>query len=147
MNGAGDGPAAVVERLLQAINAHDLEAMVACFADDFVNEWPAYPQRGFRGHQQIRRNWAQIFAGVPELRARVPRMVVDGDTVWTEWDISGTRRDGATVLMRGVAIFGVAQDRLASVQFYLEPVNQTGGDANTFNRRVMGTTADADTAR
>jgi hypothetical protein len=34
MNGAGDGPAAVVERLLQAINAHDLDAMVACFADD-----------------------------------------------------------------------------------------------------------------
>ena len=147
MNGAGDGPAAVVERLLQAINAHDLEAMVACFADDFVSEWPAYPQRGFRGNQQIRRNWAQIFAGVPELRARVPRMVVDGDTVWTEWEISGTRRDNATVLMRGVAIFDVAQDRLASVQFYLEPVNRTGGDANTFNRRVMGTTADADTAR
>ena len=103
MNGAGDGPAAVVERLLQAINAQDLEAMVACFAADFANEWPAYPQRGFQGHQQIRRNWAQIFAGVQDLRARVPRMVVDGDTVWTEWDISGTRRDGATLLMRGVA--------------------------------------------
>jgi len=42
----------------------------------------------------VRRNWSQIFAGVPDLRARLPRMTVDGDTVWTEWDIAGTRRDG-----------------------------------------------------
>ncbi len=94
MDRAGQGPAAVVERLLAGINAHDLEAMVALFADDYVNEWPAHPQRGFRGSQQVRRNWGQIFAGVPDLRARLPRMTVDGDTVWTEWDIAGTRRDG-----------------------------------------------------
>src|SRR6266699_4941259 len=90
MDRADQGPAVVVERLLAAINAHDLEAMVACFAEDFVNEWPAHPQRGFRGSQQVRRNWSQIFAGVPDLRARLPRIAVDGDTVWTEWDMVGT---------------------------------------------------------
>jgi ketosteroid isomerase-like protein len=140
MDRAGQGQAAVVERLLAAINAHDLEAMVACFAEDYVNEWPAHPQRGFRGSAQVRRNWGQIFAGVPDLRARLPRMVVDGDTVWTEWDISGTRRDGAAHLMRGVAIFGVAEGRLAWVRYYLEPVEETSGDVNAFARRVAGTT-------
>jgi len=146
MDGAGQGPAAVVERLVEAINAHDLEAMVACFADDYVNEWPAHPQRGFRGNQQVRRNWGQIFDGVPDLRARLPRMVVDGDTVWTEWDISGTRRDGAAFLMRGVSIFGVTEGRLAWVRFYLEPVEQTSGDVDAFTPRVVGTTtAGADT--
>src|SRR6266511_3206985 len=38
VNGADQGPAAVVERLLEAVNAHDLEAMVGCFADDYRNE-------------------------------------------------------------------------------------------------------------
>jgi ketosteroid isomerase-like protein len=113
MDRGGQGPAVVVERLLAAINAHDLEAMVACFADDYVNEWPAHPQRGFRGRAQVRQNWSQIFAGVPDLQARLPRMAVDGDTVWTEWDIAGTRGDGAAFLMRGVSIFGVADGRLA----------------------------------
>src|SRR5215218_10143507 len=47
MDRAGQGPAAVVERLLEAVNAHDLEAMVALFADDYQNETPAHPQRGF----------------------------------------------------------------------------------------------------
>ena len=146
MDGAGPGPAAVVERLLEAINAHDLDAMVACFADDYVNEWPAHPQRGFQGNAQVRHNWSQIFAGAPDLRARLPRIAVDGDTVWTEWDMSGTRRDGAAFLMRGVSIFGVAGGRLAWVRFYLEPVEATSGDVNEHTRRVVGTaTAAADT--
>jgi ketosteroid isomerase-like protein len=145
MDRASQGPAAVVERLLAAINAHDLEAMVACFADDYRNEWPAHPQRSFLGSQQVRRNWSEIFAGVPDLRARLPRMTWDGDTVWTEWDISGTRRDGAAFLMRGVSIFRVADGRLASVRFYLEPVEETSGDVDAHTRRVVGATAGADT--
>src|SRR5919205_3174748 len=138
------GPAAVVQRLVGAIKAPELEAMVALFADDYVNEWPAHPQRGFRGNQQVRSNWSQIFAGVPDLRARLPRMVVDGDTVWAEWDLSGTRRDGAAHLLRGVSIFGVAEGRLAWVRFYLEPVEETSGDVNANTRRVVGTTAGAE---
>jgi hypothetical protein len=145
MERAGQGPAAVVERLLAAINAHDLEAMVACFADDYLNEWPAHPQRGFRGNQQVRRNWSQIFAGVPDLRARLPRTVVDGDTVWAEWDLAGTRGDGAAFLMRGVSIFGVAEDRLAWVCFSLEQVEETSGDVDAHTRRVVATTASTDT--
>lgn len=141
MDRTSQGPAAVVARLVAAINAHDLEAMVACFADDYLNEWPAHPQRGFRGSEQVRRNWSQIFAGVPDLRARLPRMVVDGDTVWAEWDLSGTRRDGAAHLMRGVAIHGITADRIAWVRFYLEPVEVTSGDVNAFTHQTVGTSA------
>ena len=145
MDRTSQGPAAVVERLLEAINAHDLEAMVACFADDYLNEWPAHPQRGFQGRAQVRTNWSQLFAGVPNLQARLPRMAVDGDTVWTEWDISGTRGDGTAFLMRGVSIFGVADGRLAWVRFYLEPVEETSGDVDANTRRMVGTTASAET--
>jgi hypothetical protein len=138
MSGADHDPAAVVARLLAAVNAHDLEAMVACFADDYVNEWPAHPQRGFQGSAQVRQNWSQIFAGVPDLQARLPRMAVDGDTVWTEWDLAGTRRVGTAFLMRGVSIFGVAEGRLAWVRFHLEPVEESSGDVDAHTRRVVG---------
>ena len=141
MDKVGRDPAAVVRRLLETVNAHDLEAMVALFAGDYVNETPAHPQRGFRGDEQVRRNWAQLFAGVPDLSARLPRMVVDGDSVWTEWDISGTRSDGAAFLLRGVVIFGVAGDAIASARFYLEPVEDSSGDVDAHTRRVVGTTA------
>jgi hypothetical protein len=71
----------------------------------------------------------------------VPRTAVDGDTLWTEWDMSGTRTDGSAFAMRGVAIFGVAADVFDSVRFYLEPVEVTSGDVNDHTRRVAGTLA------
>jgi ketosteroid isomerase-like protein len=132
-------PPQVLERLLAAINAHDLEAMVSCFAEDYTNETPVHPPRGFRGQEQVRTNWSQIFAAVPNIQARTVRSTVDGDTLWTEWDIAGDRADGARFLMRGVVIFGVAGDTIASARFYLEPVEDTSGDVNAHTRRVTGT--------
>ena len=131
-------PLAVIDRLAQAINNHDLEAMVACFDEGYVNETPIHPLRGFRGNEQVRRNWTQIFAAVPELRAQVLRTAVDGDTVWTEWDMLGTRRDGAAFRMAGVVILRVAEGAIASARFYLEPVEQSSGDVDSAVSRLVG---------
>jgi len=141
MHGAERGPAALLERLVGAVNAHDIEGLVACFAEAYVNETPAHPQRGFRGSEQVRTNWTQIFAGVPDLHARVPHIAVDGDLLWTEWDISGTRPDGGAFAMRGVVIFGVTEAAITSARFYLEPVEETSGDVNVHTRRVVGDAA------
>jgi len=119
--------AALVDRLNEATNAHDLEALVACFAPDYRNETPAHPERGFVGKEQVRKNWMQIFAGVPDLTAKVLRCTVDGDTVWTEWEHRGTRPDGSSHVMRGVVIFGVADGLAAWARFYLEPVQEGAG--------------------
>lgn len=116
-------PRQMVQRLLRAINHHDLEALVACFAEDYENETPAHPARGFRGSVQVRRNWRQIFAFVPDLRADVMRIAVDGDVIWTEWEMTGTRRDGSGHCMRGVVIFGVNDSVARWARFYLEPVD------------------------
>ena len=143
MGSVDSQPPQVLDRLVAAINGHDLEAMVSCFAEDYTNETPVHPARGFRGQDQVRTNWSQIFAAVPNIRAGVVRSSVDRNTVWTEWDIAGDRVDGARFLMRGVVIFDVAGDTIASARFYLEPVEDTSGDVNAHTRRVTGT-ADQD---
>jgi ketosteroid isomerase-like protein len=127
----------MVERLLRATNDHDLEALVDCFASDYRNETPAHPERGFTGGTQVRKNWEQIFANVPDITAQVLRSTVDGDTVWTEWEMRGTRLDGVEHLMRGVVIFGVDNGRARSARFYLEPVEAGGGDVNAAVRRAV----------
>jgi len=119
-----DGEPAVLERLLTATNKRDIEGLVACFAEDYVNETPAYPARDFQGRQQVRRNWTQIFEFVPDLRAEVVRRAVDGASVWTEWDMQGTRRDGTRHWMTGVIVFGVADELIQWGRFYLEPVDE-----------------------
>jgi ketosteroid isomerase-like protein len=117
---------ALAARLREAVNTHDLDAMVKCFAVDFVNDTPVHPARSFRGRDQVRKNWAQIFAAVPNLEAEMIASADTGDTVWTEWDMRGTRVDGAEHHMRGVSIFEISNGELASVRFYLEPVEQSG---------------------
>lgn len=134
----------VLERLLAAANAHDLDGLVACFAPGYVNETPAHPLRGFRGNEQVRTNWTQIFAGVPDFRAEVPRAATDGDTLWTEWDMSGTRPDGVPFRMRGVVIFGVGDDVITSARFYLEPVEETTGNVDAHTHRLVGNAAAAE---
>ena len=62
---------ATIDRLVRATNQHDLEALTACFAEDYKNETPAHPARGFRGRAQVRRNWEQIFAFVPDINVEV----------------------------------------------------------------------------
>ncbi|HEX6348298.1 MAG TPA: nuclear transport factor 2 family protein [Candidatus Dormibacteraeota bacterium] len=115
-----------IERLLRATNDHDLDALTDCFAADFVNETPAHPARGFQGGAQVRRNWEQIFAFIPDLRAEVTRRAVDGDTIWTEWVMQGTRRDGSPHEMAGIIVFGVAGNLIRWLRFYLEPVDRSG---------------------
>jgi ketosteroid isomerase-like protein len=131
------GAAALVERLLKATNEHDVEGVVACFAADYRNETPAHPERSFVGNDQVRKNWTQIFAAVPDVTAQVLRCTVDGETVWTEWEHRGTRPDGSPHVMRGVVIFGITDGRAAWARFYLEPVQEGAGNVDEAVRRQV----------
>jgi ketosteroid isomerase-like protein len=130
-------PAAMVQRLQQATNEHNLEALVGCFAPDYRNETPAHPERGFTGRAQVRANWTQIFAAIPDVTCEVLGCVVDGDTVWSEWEHRGTRRDGSAHLMRGVVIFGVADGVAAWARFYLESVQPDSGTVDQALRQQV----------
>ena len=130
-------PVAVVERLRRATSAHDLDALVDCFAESYENETPVHPSRGFVGRAQVRANWEQIFAGVPDIEVELLRTSPSGDVVWSEWEMRGTRRDGVAHLMRGVVVFGIADDRIARARFYLEPVDPAGGDVDAAVRQVV----------
>jgi ketosteroid isomerase-like protein len=128
----------MLHRLERATDSHDLETLVDCFAVTYLNETPLHPARGFRGREQVRRNWTEIFNGVPDLRAHVLRSAVDGRVVWSEWELSGTRRDGATHLMRGVIIFDVDDGRATAARFYLESVDGSTDDVTAAVRATLG---------
>lgn len=116
---------AAIDRLVLATNQHDIEALTACFAEDYQNETPAHPSRGFRGRAQVRRNWEQIFGFVPDIHIELVRSAVENETVWTEMEMRGTRRDGKPHWSRGVIVFGVSDDAIRWARFYLEPVDES----------------------
>ncbi len=120
-------PTSTVERLLQAINAHDLDALVDCFDPNYRGEQPAHPDRSFDGREQVRANWTRIFTGVPDIEATLVRWAEEGETVWAEWSWRGTGVEGTSFAMAGVTVQGVADGRIVWARLYLEPV---GASAN-----------------
>ena len=134
---AGTEGLETVHRLCAAVNAHDLDTLVDCFTASYRNETPAHPGRSFTGTAQVRRNWERIFAGLPDISARLVDTVEDGDTVWSEWEMTGTRPDGTPEMLRGVVIFGTSPARLSWARFYLEQVDaSTGGHDGAVSRLV-----------
>jgi ketosteroid isomerase-like protein len=135
-------PLALIERLQQAMNQPDLEALLACFAPDYDSIFPAHPDRAFQGLAQVRKNWSQIFGALPNLEAVLLRSAVAGDTVWTEWEWRGVHADGTPSLMRGVTIQGVQAGRIGWSRLYMEPVRESGGnDAGVRESLARPTTA------
>ncbi len=125
----------LLERLAGAVNGHDLDALEGCFTPGYRNETPAHPAQGFTGRGQVRRNWEQIFTFVPDITARVLRRCCDGNVVWSEWEMTGTRRDGTAHQLAGVVVFGVRDGGFSWARFYLEPVQAGGPDVNAAVRR------------
>ena len=118
----------MMDRLLSAMNAHDLDAFVACFAADYASQQPAHPSRVFRGSDQVRRNWEGVFAGVPDLTAELLLSTVTEDGVELgEWHWHGAYADGSAFAMRGVIVIGVQDDLIAWARLYMEPVEEGGG--------------------
>ncbi|GAB2629394.1 hypothetical protein Aab01nite_43350 [Paractinoplanes abujensis] len=109
----------VVQRLIDAVNAHDLDALTATFAEDFTSSWPAHPARSFDGPGPVRKNWEFIFAQFPDIRIAVTGSAVSADEFWGEFHYV---RPGAAD-MRGVIVIKVRGDEIVESRFYMEEVD------------------------
>ena len=132
-------PRAVMDRLTAAQNAHDLEAMLACFHQDYCSEQPLFPARTFQGIDQVRANWSALLEGIPDFRAETLRSASDGDIVFAEIHWTGTKADGTAFDERGVLIMGIRDDRIAWGRLYLDEVQREGADIDPVVRRMAGT--------
>jgi ketosteroid isomerase-like protein len=126
--------ASVVERLRDAVNRHDLQALLECIDEDYRSEQPAHPNRGFGGKEQVRKNWSSIFESFPDFRAELLRYASEGDLVWSEWHWSATGLEIA-----GVTLFGVRAERIVWGRLYMEPVEEEGEDIDEAMRTMTET--------
>jgi ketosteroid isomerase-like protein len=128
----------VAQRLNAAMNAHDIEAFVACFDQNYESEQPAHPDRAFQGREHVRANWSAIFSGVPDFTSELLGAGATGDTEWSEWRWRGTQSDGGSLDMAGVIVCGVRDGRMSWARLYVEPVEQGGAGIDAAVRRMSG---------
>jgi ketosteroid isomerase-like protein len=125
----------VIDQLQRALNLHDVQAMAACFADDYRSEQPVHPARGFSGREQVVENWSLYFREIPDVRMDVLDRVGGDEAVWLEVRFHGTRRDGSPFDLRGVIIARLTDDLISRARFYVEPVDEDGADIHETVRR------------
>ena len=99
-----DDAARMLKAIATAFDEHDLEGIMAHFADDAVFDGPRGTERWgtrFVGREQIREAFAARFAGIPDVRYQEDEHFVDGDRGASEWTLSGTTTDGQRLEVRG----------------------------------------------
>jgi hypothetical protein len=121
-----------VERLRDAINQHDLEALLECIDAGYRSEQPAHPNRGFGGKEQVRKNWSALFESFPDFKAELIRNTLDGETAWSEWHWSATGLN-----MAGVTLFGVREERIVWGRLYMEPVEEDVAESLQPDQRLV----------
>ena len=139
MDGGAD-PAQLFDALRAALEAHDVDALVDCFTDDYDSQQPVHPGRRFRGRDQVRRNWSGMFEEIPDFRAQLMTSAVADNVIWAEWHWTGTPRHGPVLDERGTSLFGVRAGRIAWGRLYIEPVEREAGDIEAQMRARLGET-------
>ena len=106
----------VLERLVDGYNRHDVEAIMALFADECVFEAPRGPDpwgRRFVGKEEVARAVATRFDGIPDVHYGDGAHFVAGDRGASEWTLTGTTVGGERLEVRGCDLWTFDGDKLA----------------------------------
>ena len=110
-----DRSMAMLEAIAKAFDEHDLDGIMAHFAEDAVFDGPrgteAFGTR-FVGRDAVREAFAGRFAGIPDVRYRDDSHFVDGDRGASEWTLSGTMTDGTRIEVRGCDLWTLRDGRV-----------------------------------
>ncbi len=106
--------AALAQRQLEAYNAQDLEAFLACYADDCEAFLLASGARRFHGKAAMRAIYGPLFAANPALVCHLRSRSTMGCFVFDEEYLTGYA-DGAT--KRATAIYETAGELIRRIWF------------------------------
>jgi ketosteroid isomerase-like protein len=104
-----------LQGLLDAFNAHDVDAILSFFTEDCVFDMPRGPAPGGRrltGKEQVRAGIQSRFDGIPDIRYEDDRHWTCGDRGVSEWTIRGTQATGEPIEVRGCDLFEFAGGKI-----------------------------------
>lgn len=112
---AGITPEELIQKQVDAYNAHDLDAFVACFGKDIEFRTMDGNVNPEKGTVALRKGYADLFKRFPELRVKVLKRIRQGAYVIDQQQAEGMGPNPVTV----TAIYQIDQDKIIRV-WYLE---------------------------
>jgi ketosteroid isomerase-like protein len=107
----------VIRAISKAFDSHDLDGIMAHFADDAVFDAPRGPQswgQRFVGRDEVRGAFAARFSGIPDIRYTDDEHFVDGDRGASAWTLSGTTTAGQRIEVRGCDLWTFRDDKVVT---------------------------------
>ena len=113
-----------------AFQSCELDAVIACYADDAVNLQVAAGEPSL-GIEQIRRDTAEFFQGFPDAWSRVENLIGDGDRAAWEWvgggtfagEFYGNQPTGRTFEIRGCGFFTFRDSKIVYQRGYWDKLS------------------------
>ena len=117
----------VLLAVLDGFNRHDLDAILAHFADDAIFESPRGPEpygTRYVGKDEVRAGLAKRFAGIPDVHYGDDRHFVsaDGTRGASEWTLTGTTTDGQRLEVRGCDLWTLRDGKIVVKDSYWKRV-------------------------
>jgi ketosteroid isomerase-like protein len=125
--GSVDVTVETLRRLVDAFNAHDLDAVMSFFSDDCVLEMPRGQEpwgRRMQGREQVREGLASRFAGIPDVHYGDDRHWVCGNRGCSEWLVTGTTIQGERIAVRGCDLFEFEGGRIVRKDSYWKIIDR-----------------------
>jgi len=112
----------IVERFGDALNDHDVEAMMALMTEDcvFDNTYPAPDGERFEGQEAVRRFWETFLRSSPDASFQSEEMFAHKDRCVLLRRYDWTNVDGSRGHVRGVDVLRVRDGKVAEKLAYVK---------------------------
>ena len=115
-----------LKAILNAFNAHDLDAIMEFFAEDCSLDLPRGPEpfgQRFAGKDAVRKGLATRFEGLPDVHYGDDRHWVCGDRGVSEWTLRGTQQTGERIEVRGCDLLEFVDGKISRKDSYWKIVD------------------------
>jgi ketosteroid isomerase-like protein len=114
--------AEVIEQFNNALNRHDVQAVMAMMTEDcvFDNTYPPPDGERFEGQEAVRHFWEEFFRSSPDAVFQSEEMFAHGDRCVIRWRYNWTNTDGSGGHVRGVDVLRVRDGKVAEKLAYVK---------------------------
>ncbi|HZI53004.1 MAG TPA: SgcJ/EcaC family oxidoreductase, partial [Chitinophagaceae bacterium] len=106
-----ESPEAVVQRQINAYNAHNIEAFLNTYADD-IELYDFHSNRPDKGKEAMRKNYEAMFKQTPNLYCEIEKRIVMGNKI-----IDKEKVRAGNNIIHAVAVYEVEKGKIKKVTF------------------------------
>jgi steroid delta-isomerase-like uncharacterized protein len=112
----------LIHNFHDALNRHEVDAMMALMSDDcvFENTFPAPDGTRYQGQAAVRGFWEEFFTNSPQAYIEIEEIFALNERGVIRWRYRWTNADATEGHVRGVDVFRIANDKIIEKLSYVK---------------------------